>query len=260
MNRAKDSQPRAMAVGSDPMKRGIIFVASLACAAAVAGAPVKIERNSKVLEFSYAWPAEAAAVPALDRRFRLELDKALKEELANAHEDQALARTQKRPFNQHAFSMQWTTAGQTPRLLSLQNQLATFEGGAHPVTNYNALLWDRRQDRQVSFGALFTRSGAFMALTRTAYCKALNAERARRREGMKLELAEFNECPKYTDLAIAPVDKNSNGRFDTIDFVASPYVAGPYVEGEYDIHLPVTRQLIAAIQPGYRASFEAQRQ
>jgi hypothetical protein len=122
------------------------------------------------------------------------------------------------------------------------------------------LLWDRRQNREVSFGALFTRNRAFSALTRMAYCKALDAERAKRREGMKLDLAEFNECPKFTDLAIAPVDKNKNGRFDTLDFVASPYVAGPYVEGEYNIRLPITRQLIAAIQPGYRASFEAQRQ
>lgn len=241
------------------MKRGIIFAAALASAAAVAAAPVKIERNSKALEFSYAWPAEATAVPTLDRRFRSDLDKALREELANAHEDQALARKQKRPFNQHVFSMQWTTAGQTQRLLSLQNQLGVFEGGAHPLTTFNALLWDRRQNREVSFGALF-RSGAFAALTRTVYCKALDAERAKRREGMKLDLAEFNACPKYASLAIAPVDKDRNGRFDTIDFVASPYVAGPYVEGEYVTLIPVTRQLIAAMKPGYRASFEAQRQ
>jgi hypothetical protein len=242
------------------MKQGVIFAAALLTGTAAAAAPVKIERNSKALEFSYAWPAEAAAVPALDRRFRSDLDKALREALANAREDQALARKQKRSFNPHVFSMQWTTAGQTPRLLSLQNQLGTFEGGAHPLTTYNELLWDRRQNREVSFGALFTRSGAFTALTRAAYCKALDAERAKRREGMKLDLAEFNECPKYAGLAIAPVDKNKNGRFDTLDFVASPYVAGPYVEGEYDIRLPMTRQLIAAIQPGYRASFEPQRQ
>ena len=242
------------------MKQGIIFAAALLCTTALAAAPVKFVRDSKLVEFSYAWPAEAAAVPALDRRFRADLNKSLKDALANARDDQTLAKQQKRDFNQHVFSMQWTTAGQTPRLLSLQSELGTFEGGAHPITSYNSLLWDRRLNRQVSFGELFTRSSAFAALTHQAYCKALDKQRAKRREGMKLDLAEFNACPKYSELAIAPMDTNKDGRFDTIDFVASPYVAGPYVEGEYDTRLPITRQLIAAIRPGFRASFEPQRQ
>jgi len=61
-------------------------------------------------------------------------------------------------------------------------------------------------------------------------------------------------------LAIAPLDRNRNGRFDTIAFVASPYVAGPYVEGEYEISLPVTSHLIRGIRPEFRDSFERQRQ
>jgi hypothetical protein len=107
---------------------------------------------------------------------------------------------------------------------------------------------------------LFLRKGAFAALTRARYCAALNAERSKRREGEKLDLPDFNACPKYGDLAIALLDKDKNGRFDTIDFVASPYTAGPYAEGEYEIPLPVTSQLIAGIKPEYRNSFERQRQ
>ena len=61
-------------------------------------------------------------------------------------------------------------------------------------------------------------------------------------------------------LAIALVDRNKNGRFDSIHFVASPYIAGPYAEGEYEISLPVTSQLISGIKPEYRSSFERQRQ
>jgi hypothetical protein len=241
------------------MKRGIIIAAALIGASSAASAPVKIERDSKALEFSYEWSAEAAAVPALDKRFRDDLDKAYKDALANARDDQKLAREQKRDFNGHYYSVQWTTAGETPRLLSLQSEFGTFEGGAHPNTSYDALLWDRKLNREISMGALLTGRGNFAALTRTAYCKALDAERTKRREGEKLG-GEFDECPKYTDLAIAPVDKNRNGRFDAIDFVASPYVAGPYVEGEYALELPVTARLIAALKPEYRASFEAQRQ
>ena len=88
---------------------------------------------------------------------------------------------------------------------------------------------------------------------------AAPAERQKRREGEKFG-GDFDQCPKYSELAIAPADKDKDGRFDTIAMVASPYVAGPYVEGEYEIDVPVTRQLIAALKPAYRNSFEAQRQ
>jgi hypothetical protein len=256
MNGRLDSQPRWIGVSATTMKRGMILAVALLGATTAAAAPVKIERNSKLLQFTYAWPAEAAAVPALDRRFRSDMDKSLREFLANAREDQALAKQQKRPFNQHYYAMQWTTAGQTPRLLSLQNQLGTFEGGAHPMTTYNALLWNRRAHTPVSIAALFVRPGDLAAVTRAAYCKALDAERAKRREGMKIDLAEFNQCPKYSDLAIAPVDKDKDGKFDALRFVASPYVAGPYVEGDYAIILPLTPKLISDLKPDYRASFE----
>lgn len=221
--------------------------------------PVKIERNSKALEFTYEWSAEAAAVPALDRRFRTEAAKAYRGALGISAEEQKIAREQKRDYNPQFYSKQWSTAGQSRGLLSLQYQLGAFTGGAHPNTSYGALLWDRRLVRQIDVGALFLRQDAFPGLTRIAYCKALNDERRKRRQGEELS-GEFGQCPRYADLAISPVDKDKDGRFDEVAFVASPYTAGPYAEGEYELVLPVTRQLIAAIKPVYGASFEAQRQ
>lgn len=242
------------------MKPVMLLAAGLLLTAAAPAKPVKIEQNSKALEFSYEWPAEAASIRALDRRFRTGMAKALKEARANALDDQKLARQQKRHFNGHFYSMEWTLAGETPRLLSLQSDNGSFEGGAHPNTIYGALIWDRKLDRETSMDALLTGRGNFAEVVRGPYCKALDAERNKRREGEKLDLPEFNACPKFSDLAIAPVDHNRNGRFDRISFVASPYVAGPYVEGEYEVVLPVTAKLIAALKPEYRRSFELQRQ
>jgi hypothetical protein len=238
------------------MRWGIFPAAALLCAAAPGAKPVEVEQNSKALEFSFAWPAEAAAIPALDRRFRTEMAKALREARANAREDEQLAKSQNREFNPHYYSMQWTSAGESVRLLALESETGSFTGGAHPNTSYGALLWDRRTGRPISMGSLFLRSGDFGALTRSACCKALDAERLKRREGEKLDLPDFNACPKYSDLAIGPVDRDKNGRFDAIHFVASPYVAGPYVEGEYAILVPVSARLIAALKRAYRPSFE----
>lgn len=222
--------------------------------------PHKVVRNTAALEFSYEWPAQAVAVPALDTKFYNEAKKALREAQANALEDQKLAKADKRDFNGHLYSMVWTTAGETPRLLSLQSAFDTFEGGAHPNHSYDSLLWDRSLGREIAIGDQFLHASSFAALTRGPYCKALAKAQFKRREGEKLDLPEFNECPKYSVLAIAPVDKNKDGRFDRLGFIASPYVAGPYAEGEYEIELPATGQLIGAMKPAYRASYEAQRQ
>jgi hypothetical protein len=241
------------------VKRGLIVLATVVIAAA-AGVPHKVVRKTAALDFSYVWPPQAAAIPALDRRFYKEAKSNLAEAQKNAAEDQALAHQQKRDFNAHYYSMAWTSAGETPRLLSMQSENGTFTGGAHPNTSYGSLLWDRRSGLEIKVASLFVRDNDFAALTQGSYCAKLDAERTKKREGEKLDLPEFNACPKYSDLAIAPVDRNKDGRFDAIDFVASPYVAGPYVEGEYEVLVPVSSRLIAALKPEYRSSFKAQRQ
>lgn len=260
MNGAKDSQPRRTAVDLAPMNQTVLVAAALLVASSTAPRPVRIEHDSGALQFSYSWPGEAAAIPALDRKFRAELAKAYHEALANGRDDQKLYRAQQREGAQDFYSMTWTSAGETDRLLSLESELSTFAGGAHPNTSYDALIWDRKLKHQTSMDALMSGPGRLAAVTRSQYCKALDQERTKRREGEKLDLPEFSACPKYSDLAIAPVDSNRNGRFDAIQFVASPYLAGPYVEGEYAIKVPVSRKLIEALKPEFRGSFEAQRQ
>ncbi|MFL6861285.1 MAG: PdaC/SigV domain-containing protein, partial [Sphingomicrobium sp.] len=138
------------------MKRGFIILGTLALTAAAA-APHNVVRNTPALDFSYIWAPQAVAIPALDLRFYTDAKKRLAEAQANAREDQQLARQQKREFHQHFYSMKWTTAGQSPRLLSLQSELGSFEGGAHPNTVYGALLWDRSLKREIKVDSLFLR-------------------------------------------------------------------------------------------------------
>lgn len=221
--------------------------------------PVRIQHDSAQLEFKYEWPAEAAAIPALDARIRADMNNALAEARANAADDWTAAHDEKRDFIQQSYSASWKILGQSSRLLSLEEAEEAFTGGAHPNHDFKALIWDRRLEHAVSVDALLLHARSLPALTRVAYCHALNIERSKRRGGEKFG-GEFDECPKYSDLAIAPADANGNHRFDTIEFVAPPYIAGPYVEGEYLIDLPVTSQLIAAIRPEYRPFFERQRQ
>lgn len=245
------------------MKRGtlLFMVTGVATQAFAqpAGKAVDIKENSKALEFAYSWPAEVAAIRSLNQRFRSDAQTALRRAQKDAAEDMRLAASQKREFHAHLFTRSWTNAGQSLRLLSLESQTGIFTGGAHPNSTNGALLWERRLGREVFLATLFLRPGVFETLTRTIYCKKLSAERRKRRQGEKLG-GMFDDCPKYSELAIAPFDGDRDGRFDRLRFTASPYVAGPYVEGAYEIDVPVSRQLMAAMKPAYRTSFEPQRQ
>jgi len=240
------------------MKRVFLLFAVLVPTAALA-ASHKVVRHTPLLEFAYEWPAEAAAIPALDLRLYTEAKADLAKAQKYASEDRKLAAGQRRDFEHHYHSMMWSTAGQSARLLSLEGAFEGFSGGAHPAHGNEALLWDRRLNRAIDVGTLFLRSSDFSTITRASYCKALDDDRRQRREGEKLG-GDFDQCPKFSELKIAPFDNNGNGRFDRIHFVAEEYVAGPYVEGSYETALPVSAQLIAALKPEYRSSFEVYRQ
>ena len=231
----------------------------LALAAIVAAAPVAVEENGPELDFSYSWSAEAAAVPFLDRRFRADLNWMKEEALKYAAEDAAAAKADGRDFNGHYFSRGWETAGQSERLLSLQGATGTFTGGAHPNSSYSAILWDRAAGSEITLADLFADPDAPDRLLRKPFCVALDKQRLEKREGERLE-GQFSECPAFKELAISPTDERHDGRFEKFVFLAGPYVAGPYAEGEYEVAVPLTPALIAALKPEYRASFEVQRQ
>ena len=241
------------------MKRPALIAAALLLGSGAFGKPVKTERVSSALEFSYLWPARASQIRGLHAFLQADMEKMFKQASKDAAEDVQRARAKHYPFRQHSYSMSWDSEGETPRLISLEGSLAFDTNGAHPNSGTKSLLWDQQTDRQTFLASLFGKADQLPALTRADFCHGLDAERARRRDGEKLE-GEFAQCPAYKELAIVLVDRNHNHRFDHISFVASPYVAGPYVEGEYDISLAVSPKVIAALKPEFRKSFEVQRQ
>ena len=240
------------------MRQCALLLVSLLAATAAEARDVKINRDSSALEFEYQWSSEAAAIKPLNKELLAKADAAYRQALKDARADEVLAKKDKREFHPHSFGVNWDTMGQSARLLSIGAAIETFTGGAHPNHNADAQLWDRRLAKRIPIASLFLRPDAFEKLTRSIYCKALDKERSSRRGGEKLEM--FDDCPKYSDLAIGLRDRQPNGRFEAIEFNAAPYTAGPYAEGEYSIVVPVTRQMMAAIKPLYRSSFEIQRQ
>src|SRR6476661_8397344 len=90
-----------------------------------------------------------------------------------------------------------TTRGQSVRLLSLARAYWAFTGGAHGNGATTGLLWDRARQKQIGTGTLLSAAG--YAQLRGPYCRALDAERKKRRgsDYRKSAITEFDSCPKF---------------------------------------------------------------
>ncbi|MEO7654765.1 MAG: DUF4163 domain-containing protein [Sphingomicrobium sp.] len=226
---------------------------------AKATAPAKAvdeESATDLLSWGLSYPAEVAAIPVLADRIRAASMEQKTENIAAATSDKAEREKNGFDFNGYEQADSYEVAGDTPRLLSIADNWYVFTGGAHPNHGTKALLWDREAGREIAFADLLSGgAGVLGPLFAAAYCAALDKQRAEKRgpEDAGAPDDMFNQCPKFAELAIIP--KGAKGKpFSTILFHADPYV-----EGDYDVELPVTAALIAALRPDYRASFVAAR-
>src|SRR5438046_38049 len=176
------------------MRRARTALAIVSCLLATGSLakPFKTEFKSKFVEFEYGWSSEANAIPALVKRFAADMRKQRSSLTASARADAAERRKQGFPFNAYSQVTSITTAGQSLRLLSLKDDTYAFTGGAHGNSGTTALLWDRKVNRESGINTLFATAAQFPAVTRTFYCKKLDAERLKRREGHKPDLPDFN--------------------------------------------------------------------
>jgi peptidoglycan-N-acetylmuramic acid deacetylase PdaC-like protein len=232
-------------------------VAAILCVAAAGARQFKAHSKSRALDFEYSWPSEVSAVPALVRRFTRDMREERKRMLADARDAASRHDSLVSPPPSYSFYRDVTAFGQSNRLLSLKIATYEFTGGAHGNTDSKAVLWERRQRREIVFGTLLADQGALARLLRSPFCHRLSDEQSKR-NGWKVKA--FEQCPKLSHLTILPGDTNRNGNFDAIHLIADQGVAGSRAEGEYDISAPITASFIAAVKPEYRSSFEVQRQ
>ena len=237
-----------------------VFLAGLALLLAAAGpAPGSggVEVRTADYVFTYRWPAAVEAVPAL--RSRLVKDQeAVRRAFAEAagQARQEAAADPGRPFPPHELSVEWKVAAALPAWLSLSQSLSVFEGGAHPNTGFDSLVWDRRAGVERPPLDLFTSPEALDAAIRAPFCDALDRERAARR-GAPVDRAsgdEFDACIRPSGQAVV-LGSTDRKRFNRISILVAPYAAGPYVEGAYEVTLPVTAAVLEAVKPEFRAAF-----
>ncbi|WHO40541.1 DUF4163 domain-containing protein [Sphingobium sp. AP49] len=217
--------------------------------------PFDHSEKTDLLEFVYTYPAQAAAVPALVDRFSKAMAEAKADALKMAGEDRKSAKQSGFPFHPHSRETRWSVMADTPRFLALESSNYMFTGGAHGMTGYEALLWDKERRRETDFGALLTSEAAFAAAIHDPFCKALDRERTKKR-GAPVPPGDddFSKCIDPMKQVLAPTSRDGK-LIDGIQVTIGPYGAGPYAEGSYDIKLPVDAAIYKVIKTEYQDAF-----
>lgn len=228
--------------------------------AAQPGAAREVKQSNPLFEFAYSYPAPVGAIPDLKAQLDGELEK-LKTELAkNAEGQKAEAKKEGFPFNPLGSWVEWKVVTDLPGWLSLSADISDYQGGAHPNHGFDALVWDRQANQRRKPIDLFTSKAALAQAISKDFCAALDRERAKKRGGESIgdAVPEFSKCIDPAESTIILGSSNRKA-FDRIGVLIAPYEAGPYAEGNYEVTLPVTPAVLAAVKPEFRSTFVAKR-
>lgn len=243
--------------------------AEQAAAAAVPGAPSggvadveaknatasNVKESSDLIEFAYAYPREAATIP--DLAAWLDNDRATRRDalIAAAGRDKAAAEKAGFPYRAHSHLQTWQRVSNTPRFLSLSAEIQTYTGGAHGMTSFATLLWDRSRAKRLQPLDLFISGEAFDAAIRERFCAGI--KRAKAAKGILREEAPdspFAQCPPASAQTVWI--GSSDGRYlDRMTIAIAPYEIGPFAEGSYRVNVPVTGALVDAVKDEYARDF-----
>jgi hypothetical protein len=224
------------------------------------GEPRKEKQSNDLYDFEYSYPAAAGAIPALKAFLDADLAKQKAELVADAREQQAMSKKDNFPYHALGRWIEWKVVTELPAWLSLSASVGTYEGGAHPNHGFDTILWDKQANRRRDPVDLFTSKAALSRAIGKDFCNALDKERAQKRgEPIKPgSTDEFDRCidPVENTIIVGSSDRKA---FDRVGVLVPPYNAGPYAEGDYEVTLPVTGAVLAAVTPEYRGSFAVER-
>jgi len=218
------------------------------------------KEENEVYSFAYSYPGAAAAIPALRDILDRQLEADRSDLVSSARSGKAEAEKDGFPYHAYERQTDWKVVTDLPDWLSLSSQHYEFSGGAHGMTVSDSLLWDRRAQVARKPAELFASQDALRAAIQAPFCAGLDKERARKRGGPVEQGSGqmFSECIDPTASTLI-LGSTGHAAFDRIGILVAPYEAGPYAEGSYEVTLPVTDKIVAALKPQYRAAFSVRR-
>ncbi|PNU02177.1 DUF4163 domain-containing protein [Novosphingobium guangzhouense] len=214
------------------------------------------KEENDLYEFGYSYPDAAAALPGLRAMLDRKLDDTKGELVSSARSDKAEMAKDGFPYHAHSMQVDWKVVTDLPGWLSLSSEMYQYSGGAHGMSGFDTLLWDRGADTARKPLDLFTSQDALRNALRAPFCDGLDkAREGKRGEPVQRDSGQmFTECIDPTAQTL--ILGSTNGKtFDRIGVLVAPYEAGPYAEGSYEVTVPVTGKVMAALKPQYRSAF-----
>lgn len=237
-----------------------LILLSFGAPLAAANAPRSVSEDNAFYTFDYSYPAEAAAIPALRALLERDLSSVRARLSRDARTGSARARRQGIDFNKYDYTVGWQVVADLPGWLSLSANVGGSTGGAHPNGGFDAMVWDKTANMRRKASDLFASPAALSRAIREDFCREIDKQRAENR-GAPVNRASgdlFDECidPVQSTVILGSSNRRT---FDRIGVLVAPYAAGPYVEGDYEVTLPVTAAVLAAVKPEFRSAFSIKR-
>lgn len=201
-------------------------------------APLTYSRETAYATVELELPQAIAAYPDLHAAIYGEEVRGLRVFLEQSQSDHTEYGGEEMPPYEQTIT--YEPAGESARLFSLRETSSQYTGGAHPMSGFSGVLWDKTMDRRIEPATLF-RQGADMAALDRALCDAINAARADLvGEPSSLTMTEANgwACPRAIETPFVLAPSTTRGRAGGLEFLIGPYIVGPYAEGSYQIVVP----------------------
>lgn len=218
-----------------------------------------VEQKGEALEFTYSYPAVAAAIPKLAAHLDKDRESKRAQTNSDALDAQADAKANGYPVHTHIFTQKWEKVAQTPRFLSLSSDVETYTGGAHGMVNFQAILWDRKDDVAVNPLDIFTSASAFDIAVEREFCAGIVAEKKKRGiEPLEADNEIFEACPRASQQTLW-LGSSDGQQMDRMTIAIPAYIVGPYAEGNYRINVPISQAVAQVVKPQYAADVRAKK-
>lgn len=256
----KAEPPTVKPSASAPVAASHAAAAAPSAAASPVGGARNTEEETAHYNFSYSYPAQAGAIAALKALLDADADKQRAQLLSEVKEGRAAAKEAGFDYNPYDRNIAWQLVAEVPGWLSLSASKGSYSGGAHPNHWFDAMLWDKAAGRRRTAADLFRSKAALSQAIREDFCREIDRQRAEKRGEPVVRSPDnlFSECIDPLENAVI-LGSSNRQRFDRIGVLVAPYQAGPYAEGDFEVTLPVTAAVLAAVKPEYRASFAIKR-
>jgi Deacetylase PdaC len=227
-----------------------IFAAALLSVSLVA-APAAFAQDQEKSEFSYTYPETLSANPKVVQELE-----ARKTKRAELFEEDVQAVGKDGAANNLESQASWEIKSETDRLIVLVSSNYVYSGGAHGMFWSDAILWDKKSEKEVGFLDMFADKVAAKNAIMPAYCAMLDAERLGLRGEPTPKDDMFGECiDPFENGIVFPTELGTSG-YARIEFVLPPYAAGPYVEGEYAFDIAAPDYITSHLKPEYKDLFQ----